>query len=428
MSSTTEEEFDQEARFLKAREQRAQQKNLNRDQQAVQAAQELADARKELFGLLEFSGANHTKLLAPFLLQQQQQKATDQEQSSVDNIVNDNDKRKQAVAEAMNEWRTLQEGVQRVVNQVKLPAHDVQQANSALSKRLQEIEAVRSGKQQQQEQQPGLSATSTATNSNNQQQKGTERKTKFRFRRLENYKPDEEDNNNSNNTENENSSQQEINSTQKNENNQVSSSLLNPVSSSISADANNKRENLEPNSTYLIVAKQACFVRHSTNCRIYFAPVNGSIFLTNLKNCTVVISACRQLRMKDCHECDIFVCCGSTPVIEDSTKIRFGGVEKAWWSKNFSSPSEKESMMKRIAAALNSSIETAHKRLVESFKAVDDFTWLRSTPSPHWSLLSSSSNDDNDVVTKLESEWSSKVEMPSEESMKENPESCTKLF
>ena len=85
-------------------------------------------------------------------------------------------------------------------------------------------------------------------------------------------------------------------------------------------------------------------------------------------------------------------------------------------------------MMKRIAAALNSSIETAHKRLVESFKAVDDFTWLRSTPSPHWSLLSSSSNDDNDVVTKLESEWSSKVEMPSEESMKENPESCTKLF
>ena len=83
-------------------------------------------------------------------------------------------------------------------------------------------------------------------------------------------------------------------------------------------------------------------------------------------------------------------------------------------------------MSGRIAAALNSTVETAEKRLKESFKAVDDFTWLRSTASPHWKMISSTAQNE-DIVSRVV-ERSSKVQMPSEEDVRTNPESCTKLF
>ena len=103
-------------------------------------------------------------------------------------------------------------------------------------------------------------------------------------------------------------------------------------------------------------------------------------------------------------------------MIEDSTEIGFGGVEEVWPPVS--------SMMERIAAALNSTVETAEKRLKESFKAVDDFTWLRSTASPHWKLISTNTNS---IIAEVV-ERSLKVQMPSEEDVRENPESCTKLF
>ncbi|KAL3312885.1 Protein Xrp2 [Cichlidogyrus casuarinus] len=65
-------------------------------------------------------------------------------------------------------------------------------------------------------------------------------------------------------------------------------------------------------------------------------PVKRSIFLRNCMNCKVLV-ACQQLRMRDCSLCDVYTACVSVPIIENSSKIRFGPYQ-LWYTdllKNF---------------------------------------------------------------------------------------------
>ncbi|XP_033638770.1 protein XRP2-like isoform X1 [Asterias rubens] len=59
------------------------------------------------------------------------------------------------------------------------------------------------------------------------------------------------------------------------------------------------------------------------DCNIFLGPIKGSIFLRNCTNCKAVI-ACQQFRTRDCKSIDVFLHCSSQPIIETSTKIRFG--------------------------------------------------------------------------------------------------------
>ena len=123
--------------------------------------------------------------------------------------------------------------------------------------------------------------------------------------------------------------------------------------------------------------------------------------------------------MKDCKNVDVYVCCASTPVIEDSVNIRFGAYT-AWCGEDVVTSASADSLRERLCAALKlkaGADDTAallSKRLNESYVAVDDFTWLRSSPSPHWSLLSA------DAVKRLAND---EVPMPAADA----PEACTPL-
>ncbi|XP_072045337.1 protein XRP2-like [Amphiura filiformis] len=64
-------------------------------------------------------------------------------------------------------------------------------------------------------------------------------------------------------------------------------------------------------------------VDNCTNCRIFIGPSKGSIFLRNCKDCKCVI-ACQQFRTRDCRNMDVLLHCDSQPIIEATTKIRFG--------------------------------------------------------------------------------------------------------
>mgnify|MGYP000878441590 CR=1 FL=1 len=59
------------------------------------------------------------------------------------------------------------------------------------------------------------------------------------------------------------------------------------------------------------------------NCEFLIGPCDGSVFIRTSKNCKVSIIS-KQLRFRECHDCDIYTYCPSDPVIEASSNIKFG--------------------------------------------------------------------------------------------------------
>ncbi|KAJ5111266.1 Tubulin binding cofactor C [Penicillium argentinense] len=90
--------------------------------------------------------------------------------------------------------------------------------------------------------------------------------------------------------------------------------------------------------------------------------VNGPAHITGVDHSVMVVS-CRQFRMHNCSDVDVYLSCSSNPIIEDCTNIRFGRIPKAY--------------------APN------HDRLdhEDHWSQVEDFKWIKAEPSPNWSLL-----------------------------------------
>ncbi|OGE49772.1 hypothetical protein PENARI_c020G01020 [Penicillium arizonense] len=96
--------------------------------------------------------------------------------------------------------------------------------------------------------------------------------------------------------------------------------------------------------------------------------VNGPAHITDVEN-TVMVVSCRQFRMHNCKNVDVYLSCSSNPIIEDCSNVRFGRIPKAY--------------------ALNHDRPDNEDR----WSQVEDFKWIKPEPSPNWSLL-----DANDAV------------------------------
>ncbi|VDN22530.1 unnamed protein product [Cylicostephanus goldi] len=59
-----------------------------------------------------------------------------------------------------------------------------------------------------------------------------------------------------------------------------------------------------------------------TDCLILLAPCSGSVFLRECDSCTV-LTACQQLRTRDCRNLRIALHCATQPIIEETTNVMF---------------------------------------------------------------------------------------------------------
>lgn len=93
-------------------------------------------------------------------------------------------------------------------------------------------------------------------------------------------------------------------------------------------------------------------VKHVDRCVLILGTaVAGPVHLTDVTN-SVLVFGCHQMRMHDARNVSLYLHCRSRPIIEDSESIRFhefGDSQGNMWDQ------------------------------------VDDFKWLRSEKSPHWS-------------------------------------------
>jgi len=102
--------------------------------------------------------------------------------------------------------------------------------------------------------------------------------------------------------------------------------------------------------------------------------VTGPTHITGVSNSVIVVSA-RQVRIHECNNVDIYLHCSSHPIIEDCSNMRF--------------------------APLPASFHTPEDPVKNQWDQVDDFKWLKSEPSPNWSILPEEQRLADEIWTKV---------------------------
>ena len=67
------------------------------------------------------------------------------------------------------------------------------------------------------------------------------------------------------------------------------------------------------------------------DCRFFVGPCESSLFIRDSKNCSAVI-AVGQLRLRDCYNMDFLLYSQTEPVIEKSSKVRFGCFRSSYFN------------------------------------------------------------------------------------------------
>jgi hypothetical protein len=113
--------------------------------------------------------------------------------------------------------------------------------------------------------------------------------------------------------------------------------------------------------------------------------VNGPAHVTDVQN-SVIVTTCRQFRMHDCKDVDVYLLCTSRPIIEDCRNVRFAPlpqsmVRYSFWYPNKVSHHDPTLICCPLQLLSNDDL-TQNK-----FDQVDDFKWLKAEHSPNWSVL-----------------------------------------
>ena len=125
---------------------------------------------------------------------------------------------------------------------------------------------------------------------------------------------------------------------------------------------------LEDCTVYLLGTCSTLHVSHVRRCRICCVPVSSSILVDDAEGCTFALAA-RQCRIHRAQACDVYLCTCSQPVVEHCRSVRFGPY-------NFE--------LEDVEAKLHAQ---GLDRTSCHWQRVQDFDWVRTTPSPNWCLI-----------------------------------------
>ncbi|WYZ34131.1 hypothetical protein EsH8_I_000407 [Colletotrichum jinshuiense] len=119
--------------------------------------------------------------------------------------------------------------------------------------------------------------------------------------------------------------------------------------------------------------------------------VAGPAHITGVSDSIVVVSA-RQVRIHECRNVDIYLQCSSHPIIEDCSGMRFAPLPASFVGRPGPRPPRDR--------VLTGEQETPGDPVENQWDQVDDFKWLKSEPSPNWSVLPEGQRLADEVWTK----------------------------
>ncbi|GBE83465.1 tubulin binding cofactor C-domain-containing protein [Sparassis latifolia] len=112
----------------------------------------------------------------------------------------------------------------------------------------------------------------------------------------------------------------------------------------------------------------ALHVRNISNSIVILPEIEGSALLHDLTRCVIVLG-CHQYRMHTSSNVDVYLHVPSDPIIEHCTGIRFTGYPRSLHAAAYSPGSRIEPVP------------------ASNHLSVKDFSHIRASPSPNWSLL-----------------------------------------
>lgn len=169
------------------------------------------------------------------------------------------------------------------------------------------------------------------------------------------------------------------------------------------------------NTTACIPSARALFLRECEDSAILVLPIAGSAFVSECKNTKLYIAS-SQLRLKNCHNVEVYAWVASTPIIENCTEMRFGPY--SCWSGLVKGPVPLPSWCLKDSAAGDAAtrVYDSHRECVaalgemdtspgskgeSNWQWVEDFQWLKKTASPHWRTLEASEFAQCDAVFRV---------------------------
>lgn len=108
-----------------------------------------------------------------------------------------------------------------------------------------------------------------------------------------------------------------------------------------------------------------------TGCRVFIAASSESVFLRNCRDCVFYI-ACKQLRTRDCVDCEVHLYAKTDPIVEKSHRMAFAPFDAAC------------PRLDSLFASASLPVSVNHWSRVYDFSA-DDTTM----PTPHWTVTRS---------------------------------------
>ncbi|CAF0871134.1 unnamed protein product [Brachionus calyciflorus] len=81
-------------------------------------------------------------------------------------------------------------------------------------------------------------------------------------------------------------------------------------------------QNLENCVVYLFDNVAQVSIDDCKNCKFFIGPSKGSVFIRDCSDCNLA-TVCQQFRTRDCKRITTFLSCGTQPIIESSTSMKF---------------------------------------------------------------------------------------------------------
>jgi hypothetical protein len=133
---------------------------------------------------------------------------------------------------------------------------------------------------------------------------------------------------------------------------------------------------------YVLGPLRALRLRSLSAVRVFAFAVAGSAFVEGARSCQLHLAA-RQVRIHHTSDTDFYLRVRSRPVIEDTVRARFAPYAFCVGARE--GRAENAAAARALAAAGLGEGDAAAWR--DAWRSVDDFAWLRATPSPHWAEL-----------------------------------------
>ncbi|KAF3915693.1 hypothetical protein AA313_de0208318 [Arthrobotrys entomopaga] len=163
-------------------------------------------------------------------------------------------------------------------------------------------------------------------------------------------------------------------------------------------DNNNNNKDKDDNKYYTTLSVTSI----TSSLLIIHPQISGPAHLTSLRNTTILLS-CHQFRLHSSHNVDIYLKCGSRPIIEDCSGIRISYLPCTLNDSNDSNSSNNNNNRGGSSGGGGSNYTTNTTGGGDGedkgmYNKVDDFNWLKvDKPSPNWRCLEDSERIGDEV-------------------------------